>query len=146
MTPRTLARTAGLLYLIVAVTGGFAELYVRSGALVPGDAAATAANIAESATLFRAGFATDLVNITCVLLVGLTMHALLKPAPATPALATPASTTPAHHAPDTSASEPARTDTATPDSVQVETATPDSGRTETATPDSGRTETAAVDR
>lgn len=78
MTPATLARTAGLLYLIVAATGGFAELYVRTGALVPGDAAATAANIAESAALFRAGFAADLLNIACFLLVGLTMHALLK--------------------------------------------------------------------
>jgi Domain of unknown function (DUF4386) len=87
MTPRTLARTAGLLYLTVAVTGGFAELYVRSGALVPGDAAATAANIAESATLFRVGLATDLVNIACFLLVGLTLYTLLKPVDPRAALA-----------------------------------------------------------
>jgi hypothetical protein len=87
MTPRTLARTAGLLYLIVAVTGGFAELYVRSGALVPGDAAATAANIGESATLFRAAFAIDLINITCFLLVGLALHTLLKPVDPRAALA-----------------------------------------------------------
>jgi hypothetical protein len=43
---RTLARIAGSLYLI-AVCGGFAELYVRSSIVVPGDAAATADNIAQ---------------------------------------------------------------------------------------------------
>ena len=37
-----LARLAGLLYLILAVSGGWAELAVRSGIRVPGDAAATA--------------------------------------------------------------------------------------------------------
>jgi len=31
-----LARIAGLLYLIVAVCGGFSELYVRSSVNVPG--------------------------------------------------------------------------------------------------------------
>jgi hypothetical protein len=33
---KTLARIAGLLYLIVAVSGGFSELYVRSSVRVPG--------------------------------------------------------------------------------------------------------------
>jgi len=73
-----LARVAGLLYLVVAVGGGFAE-YVRSSVRVPGDAAATAAGIAQHATLFRAGFAADLVDFTCFLGVGLILYALLKP-------------------------------------------------------------------
>lgn len=74
----TLARIAGSLYLLLAACGGFSELYVRSGVRVPGDAAATARNIADSATLFRIAFATDLVNITCFLLVALTLYALLN--------------------------------------------------------------------
>jgi hypothetical protein len=56
---KTLARIVGLLYLIGAVCGGFRELYVRFSVRVPGDAAATAANVVEHATLFRIGFVTD---------------------------------------------------------------------------------------
>jgi Domain of unknown function (DUF4386) len=74
----SLARVAGLLYLIVAVCGGFSELYVRSRVVVPGDAVATAENVSASATLFRIGFVSDLVNITCFLLVALTLYVLLK--------------------------------------------------------------------
>jgi hypothetical protein len=74
-----LARLAGLLYLIVAVCGGWAELSVRSSVKVPGDAAATAANVVENATLMRLAFSADLVNITCFLLVALVMYAILKP-------------------------------------------------------------------
>jgi len=73
-----LARAAGLLYLVVAVGGGFAE-YVRSTVRVPGDGAATAAAIAQHATLFRAGFGADLVDFTCFLGVGLLLYVLLKP-------------------------------------------------------------------
>lgn len=43
--PSGLARLAGLLYLILAACGGWAELAVRSSIRVPGDAAATAANV-----------------------------------------------------------------------------------------------------
>lgn len=73
-----LARAAGLFYLVVAVGGGFAE-YVRSSVRVPGDAAATAAAIVQHGTLFRVGFAADLVDFTCFLAVGLILYTLLKP-------------------------------------------------------------------
>ena len=80
MTPeKRRARTAGLLYLIVAACGGFGELYVRAGVKVTGDAAATAGNIAASATLFRIGALTDLVNLVCFLVLGLVLYGLLKP-------------------------------------------------------------------
>jgi hypothetical protein len=78
ISTKALARLAGLLYLLVAVGGGFSELYVRSSVKVPGDAAATAANIAQHATLFRVGFITDLVDFTCFLGVGLVMYVILK--------------------------------------------------------------------
>lgn len=42
MSARTIARLAGLLYLVVAVSGGFAQLYARSSVLVAGDGTATA--------------------------------------------------------------------------------------------------------
>ena len=40
-----LARLAGLFYLIVAVTDGFSELFVRESFIEAGDASTTAANI-----------------------------------------------------------------------------------------------------
>ena len=40
------ARAAGLAYLGVAILAGFAEFSVRTGMVVPGDAAATMSNIA----------------------------------------------------------------------------------------------------
>lgn len=75
----TLARVAGLLYLVVAVFGGFSQLYVRSKVVVPGNAVATAENISSSTTLFRMGFVTDLVSIAAFLLVALTLFVLLEP-------------------------------------------------------------------
>ena len=74
---RSLARIAGVLYLIVGVGGGFAE-YVRSSVTVAGNAQATAARIVEHASLFRFGIATDLVDFASFLGVGLILYALLK--------------------------------------------------------------------
>lgn len=55
------ARTAGALYLIVIVSGLFAEFFVRSAFIDRADPAATAANILNSEMLFRAGVVADLV-------------------------------------------------------------------------------------
>src|SRR5271157_1002335 len=60
MSPRTKARIAGLLYLIVIVGGIFAEIFVRGQLVVHGDAAATAHNILAHQLLFRLGFAVEL--------------------------------------------------------------------------------------
>jgi len=73
-----MARIAGSLYLVVAVLGGFAELYVRARTVVPGDAAATAENIRGSATLFRFGFASDLVQATFFLFTAMALYLLLR--------------------------------------------------------------------
>ena len=73
-----LARLAGLFYLIVAVTGGFSELFVRANIIEAGDAATTAENISASPALFRVAFASDLVNITFFVLAALVLYALLK--------------------------------------------------------------------
>jgi hypothetical protein len=75
---RRLARIAGSLYLVVAVLGGFAELYVRDRIVRLGDAGATADNIRESATLFRAGFAADLVQATFFLFTAMALYLLLR--------------------------------------------------------------------
>jgi hypothetical protein len=78
MAPKPLARTAGLLYLVVAILGGFAHLFVRATIYVPGDAAATADNVVAKAGLLRLGFMADLVAAPCFLFVGFALYLLLK--------------------------------------------------------------------
>lgn len=73
------ARFAGLLYLIVAISGGFAHLVVRQSVIAVGDAAATADNIMAHETLFRIGFLSDLLNTVCFLLLPLVLYTFLKP-------------------------------------------------------------------
>ena len=78
ISEKRLARTAGLLYLVVALFGGFAELVVRAGIVEPGNGAATADNIRGSATLFRWGFASDLLQATFFLLTAMALYLLLR--------------------------------------------------------------------
>lgn len=78
LSDKVLARIAGILYLVVAVGGGFSELYARGSVTVPGDAAATTANIVQHAALFKAGFIADLVDFTAFLGVGLILFAILR--------------------------------------------------------------------
>ncbi|HKW71722.1 MAG TPA: DUF4386 domain-containing protein [Candidatus Dormibacteraeota bacterium] len=78
MSTRALSRIAAVLYLLVAVGGGFAES-VRSGL--------TAANLAGNATLYRAAFVADLFDFACFLGVGLLLYAIFKSVNPTVALA-----------------------------------------------------------
>ena len=71
-----LARIAGLLYLVVAILGGFAQI-VRVKVYTPGDAAATTANIVANAGLVRLSFVADLVQALVWLVMALTLHQLL---------------------------------------------------------------------
>ncbi|MFE3453393.1 DUF4386 domain-containing protein [Nonomuraea sp. NPDC059194] len=75
---KSLARTAGVLYLVVGILGGWAQLYVRARVHVPGDAARTTENVVAQATLFRMGFVADLVQATCFLVMGLLLYQILK--------------------------------------------------------------------
>jgi hypothetical protein len=86
VSQRRAARVAGFAYLLVIACGIFAEFFVRSRLIVPGDATATAANIAASTTLFRFGFASDLVMLASDVLLALAFYVLLKPVNANLAL------------------------------------------------------------
>jgi len=77
-SPKRLARTAGLFYLIVAIFGSFAHLYVRAKVYVPGDAATTAENVVANSALVRIGFVADSVQATFFLFVAMTLYLLLK--------------------------------------------------------------------
>ena len=75
---RKTARTAGVLYLMIIIAGIFAQFFVRQSLLVPGDAAATAANIAASEQLFRLGIAADLIMILSDIALALAFYVLLR--------------------------------------------------------------------
>jgi Domain of unknown function (DUF4386) len=83
----TAARTAGLLYLIPLLCGPFSMMFVPSAIVVPGDAAATAAKLLASESLFRMGMLSDAAIFISE--VGLTavLYILLRPAGRTLALA-----------------------------------------------------------
>ena len=77
-SPKRLARIAGLLYLLVGIFGGFAEGFVEPKMYVPGDAAATTANVVANAGLVRLGVVSDLVNQTIFVFLALTLYILFK--------------------------------------------------------------------
>lgn len=72
------ARVAGILYLIVAVCGGFAQI-VRTSVVESGDAAATAQNILDSEFLFRVGFSSDIIAFTAEIALAVVFYALFRP-------------------------------------------------------------------
>lgn len=72
-----LARTAGLLYLVVAILGGFAQI-VRVSVYKPGNAAATASNLVANATLVRLSFVADLIQGLVWLIMAVTLYRLLS--------------------------------------------------------------------
>jgi hypothetical protein len=75
---RKLARTIGLLYVLISIPGIFGLLYVPSVLIVRGDAAATARKILASETLFRGGIVADLLGQAAFILVALLLYRLLK--------------------------------------------------------------------
>jgi hypothetical protein len=75
----TYARLGGWLYLVVFVAGIFAENFVRSALIVSGNATATAANIMAHESLWRIGFAADLIMVVCYVAVTLVLYVLLRP-------------------------------------------------------------------
>jgi hypothetical protein len=76
LPPKTLARIAGPLHLLLIVAAAFA-LSVRSDIVEP-DAAATAANIRASATLFRVSFVVDLTANLLYLLTAMALYLLFR--------------------------------------------------------------------
>ena len=61
------------------VFGIFAELFVRSSLVEPGDPGATAGNIRDAEGLFRIGLASDLVMPMFHAIVAAALHVLLRP-------------------------------------------------------------------
>ncbi len=76
---QTYARTAGVLYLLIAVLSAFVHFYVPGQLIVPGDAVTTASNIMASEGLFRLGIAGELVLLLTEVVLSVLLYVLLKP-------------------------------------------------------------------
>jgi len=83
---RSVARVAGIGYLVIIIAGIFAEFFIRLKLVVPDDAAATAANIASSEGLFRLSIASDLVMLVADAVVAVALYILLRSVSKTAAL------------------------------------------------------------
>ena len=77
-SPKRLARIAGVLYLFVAIFGGFSEGFVDPKMYVAGNAAATAANVAANPGLVRVGVVSHLLDSVFFVFVALTLYILLR--------------------------------------------------------------------
>jgi hypothetical protein len=77
-SPKRLARIAGVLYLLVGITGGFAEGFVEPRMYVAGDAAATAGNVVANTGLVRVGVVADLLDQTFFVFLAMTLYVLLE--------------------------------------------------------------------
>lgn len=72
------ARLAGFLYLLVAVTGIFNLMYVPGKVIVRGNATATAANVLRFQSLYSINILVGLVSSILFLFVALVLYRLLK--------------------------------------------------------------------
>src|SRR5207302_1454711 len=61
-SPKPLARIAGVLYLFLAIFGGFAQGFLEPKMYVVGDAVATAGNVLANAGLVRLGVVSELLG------------------------------------------------------------------------------------
>jgi hypothetical protein len=86
VSTKTIARITGVLYVLIFVTAGFSEGFVRATLVVPGDASATAANILASEGLFRLGVVSDLIAFGTDAVVAVLLYVLLRPVSRTAAL------------------------------------------------------------
>ncbi len=76
---RDAARATGLAYLALAVTGMLSFLLIRAQLYVPGDAAATAANLVGNELLARLGIVLELGLVTAQALTALWFFRLFRP-------------------------------------------------------------------
>jgi uncharacterized protein DUF4386 len=78
LSPRSLARAAGLFWLLTILMSMFAFI-IAGRFMVAGNATATAANLTEHEGLQRLAFLANLLATVCYLIVTLLMYVLLKP-------------------------------------------------------------------
>src|SRR6266699_7159316 len=77
-SPKRLARIAGVLYLLNAITAGFAYGFVEIKMYVAGNAATTAGNVVANSGLVRLGVVADMFQKTVCVFLAMTLYLLLK--------------------------------------------------------------------
>jgi hypothetical protein len=85
-SPRTLARLAGLFFLLTILGGIVAQAFISQRLINFNDAAATANNILSNKGLFQLGFAVYLIEMACQVTTATLLYQLLKPVHRTVAL------------------------------------------------------------
>ena len=78
-SPRFKARIAGVFYLLTILTRMFVEISVRNRLVVSDDAAATASNILAHESLWRLGFAADIIAFASYVALTALLYELFKP-------------------------------------------------------------------
>lgn len=78
-SPKFLARTIGVLYLLTLLTGIFAQDFVSEKLIVSRDAAATAANILAHKGLYQIGFTVYMIEMACQIAMTVLFYVLLRP-------------------------------------------------------------------
>ena len=78
-SPRFLARTIAVLFLLTILTGIFAQGFVSERLIVSGDAAATATNILANKGLFQLAFTVYLIEMACQVAMAALFYVLLRP-------------------------------------------------------------------
>lgn len=78
-SPSAYARIGGVLYLVIICLGFFGEAYVRNVIVVPGNPAATAANLAANSSLWRFGIVGDVIEHICDVGLLWIYYLLLRP-------------------------------------------------------------------
>ena len=74
----TYAKVAGLLYLLIAIAGGFSIGYVPTVISVPGDAVATAAALSSNGWLLKLGIVADIFVLLCEVVLTVMLYHLFK--------------------------------------------------------------------
>ena len=72
------ARIAGLLYLVLAITGAYGILYVPSQLVVEGDLVKTVTNIRQHEFFLRSGILSNLIGQTTFLFIALSLYKLFE--------------------------------------------------------------------
>lgn len=72
------ARKAGVLYLLIAITGGFGIMYVSSNIIISGDASATVNNMLNAEFTYRLSIVSNLASQILMVFLVFTLYRLLK--------------------------------------------------------------------
>jgi hypothetical protein len=71
-------RIAGILYLVLAITGGFGIMYIPAAILIPADPVATAENLVDNELLFRLSIFSQIISQTIFVFLVLVLYRLFR--------------------------------------------------------------------